>query len=253
MKISANPPAAVKPPSRAMMVPPEQAKGGTDGFARLLRGAGGRGAAEALLPDIIAGGNSRFEVETQIGDDAVRFDARPIVAPTGAAEAPGDGAGAKSGVTAGEALPGAAPAHADLLALVGQLARRLPDIADGPLAGRAWVAASQNAPAAPGRPIRIAASPVGRPPAPDGRESLPLTVRVSDDAAARPSTPPSPAHTNALTARLAALPREILVVLRGVTLSPDERETLIDAVRRELTPLRLGERTIRIVGAGGTA
>ncbi|WP_332819469.1 hypothetical protein [Sphingopyxis sp.] len=255
MKVSTDLPSGVKPVSRAMMAPPQQPKGGNGGFAHLLHGANGHGRAGATRPDLVVeGGNSRFEVETRIGDDAVRFDARPIVAPIGEPDV-SDSAEANIGSSpVGEAIPAGVATHADLMELVGHLVQRLPVIADRFTGKPGPVATPETAAAPPARARLIAGGSEGTPPSPGGRESLPLTVRVTEDPmAAKPSTPPAPAQTNALVARIAALPREIVIVLRGVTLSAEEHETLVDAAQKELAPLRLGERTIRIVGAGAKA
>lgn len=253
MKVSVNLPSGVTPPSRAMMAPPAQPKGENSGFAHLLRGANGRGGAGAQHLDLVAeSSNGRFKIETRIGDDAVRFDARPIVAPIGRSEAQ-DSAGASTGPSpAGEATPNGAPTYAHLLELVSHLVQRLPIIADR-LTGKPSPGATfEMAASSPARARQVAGGSAGTPPSPGGHETLPLAARVAEDPmAAKPSAPPAPVQTNALAARIAALPREILIVLRGVSLSAEERESLVDAVRRELAPLRLGERTIRIVGAGG--
>ena len=255
MKVSTNLPSGVKPVSRAMMAPPQQPKGGNGGFAHLLHGANGHGRAGATRPDLVVeGGNSRFEVETRIGDDAVRFDARAIVAPIGEPAAPNSAGANIAPSPAGKALPVGAPTHADLRELVGHLVQRLPVIADRLTAKPSGIAAAETGMSSPARARMIAGSSEGTPLLPDGRESLPLTVRVAEDPkAAKRSALPAPVQTTTLMARVAALPREIVIVLRGVKLLAEERETLIEAARQELAPLRLGERTIRIVGAGGKA
>jgi len=255
VKVSANLPSGVKPVSRAMMAPPLQSKDGNSGFAHLLRGANGHSGAGAMRDHlVVAGRNSRFEVETRIGDDAVRFDARPIIAPIGGPEVP-DSAEANIGSSpVDDAIPAGVPTHADLMELVGHLVQRLLVIADRLTTKPSGVAMPETAALPPARARVIAGDSGGTPPSPGGREFLPLTVIVAEDPiTAKPSTPPAPVQTNALVARIAALPREIVIVLRGVALSAEERETLVDAARKELAPLRLGERTIRIVGAGAKA
>lgn len=254
MKVSTNLPAGAKPVSRAMMAPPQQPKGGNGAFARLLRGANGHGGAGTRPELAVEGGNSRFEVETRIGDDAVRFDARPIVAPIGKPGTP-DIDGADSGSSPiDKAIPAGTPTRVDLRELVGHLIQRLPVIADRLTARPGGEALPETIVRLPARAGVIAEGSEGTPPSQGGRGSLPLMVSMTEDSmTAKPSTPPAPVQTTTLIARVAALPREIVIVVRGVRLSAEEREALAEAARHELAPLQLGERTIRIMGAGTKA
>lgn len=253
MKVSANLPSGTKPASRSLPASLQQPKGRNGGFAELLRGANGHRAADFRVPNLVVGaGNSRFEVETKIGDDAIRFDARPIVAPTGGTKSVG---GTDAGIEPSpiaKITEASVPTYAELAKLVAHLAQNLPAIAEHLTARSGPAAIAETASARPSGAPLPTGMPAAAPPAPGGREPLSLITKLTEAIAAKPTAAPPPLQTSTLAARVTALPREIVIMLRGVTLSAEERETLADTVQRELAPLRLNERTIRIMGAGGT-
>lgn len=228
-------------------------------FANLLRSAQGDGprppAPIPALPlaEITAGGN-RFSVETQIGDDAIRFDARPIVGPT-ATPVFSDDTDAKAAGPADDIQPSdITPPREELIALVVQIADRIPPLVtmpaqmatDGPSPPAPTISAQRTDGAAPRFPLVPQAGLLISPP---------LIVSVvgaqSPEAAAPPPPTPTPTTSHLLAARVAALPREVIVALHGVTLSSDDMLMLADTIRQALAQYRLEDRPVRIFGTGG--
>lgn len=246
MKIGGSPPpvpVAGRPPA------PTGARHGAGAFVDILHGGRniGRDAPSMVASFLVDTGAGRFEVETHVGDAAVRFDARPIVAPVTPDPRP-DAPGAVAAAT-DAAPPASEPPKAGLAELMHAIVQTLPafDTREAPPVS---TAPSEAPPAAPG----TRSGPAARAGAvPEGRVAPRLIVAVTDGVeaappAARQAPPPA---TNALSARVAALPREILIVLRGISLAADESRALVDEIRQALVHYRFRDRPIRILGAGG--
>lgn len=231
-----------------------QPDGRPDGFAEILRDGRGYaclrpGGCDPFHPVVEADG-ARFALETHIGDSAVRFDARPIVAPIGGTEdvAVEDAKRPPAVDTPTEALP--TVTYPALLQLSGEIAARLPVIADR-IAQARGTSVHGEAP-----PLRRKSGSVGTwrpldpatlsPPLRHG----PASFQARGSASAAPPAPPPTASQNMLAARVTALPREIVVVLRGLSLTASEARSLSDAMRGMLVLHQLGDRIIRFVGAG---
>lgn len=250
MKVSTNPPSATIFAGKAMPPPFQQIQGGHRSFAQLLRGPNGGRESNATMK--VETGANHFAVETRIGEDAVRFDARPIVAPTADAK-PAAPANARHSLAAkADAAEAPTPAQAELEKLVEQLARHLPSIA-GHFTKEYGPALQSTGPGGPRQIGPTTGTAAECTPLQMGRTPGQSTANTADVVATKPTSTPPPAQTSAVAARVSALPREIVIVLRGVSLSAKDRETLADIVRHELAPHRLGERMIRIIGAGGKA
>lgn len=255
MKIGASLPMPGNPSSQTghRSVAPSRAEGRPDAFAEILRDGRGYacvkpGGCDPFHPTVDTD-SARFVVETHIGDTAVRFDARPIVAPIGGPEE-----AAPQTFTAPKTpdAPREAPTtvtYPALLQLAGEIAARLPAIADRIVQAQAAPVRGESA-----RP-RIGGGGVGtwRPTETAMRSPAlrhgPTSFEARGSVSAAPQ-PPSTASQNMVAARIAALPREVMVVLRGLSLTASEERSLSDAMRGMLIQHHLGDRIIRIVGTG---
>lgn len=214
-------------------------------FAELL----GRGDQPPLVMDGLdfVSSDRQFRASVSVADDAIRFDARPVVAPTGTTGTDGTPAtldqgtpGAHGTLAASAVAPaytaeGTASIHVADLRATGAFDphRALSVAAVGP-AGRALGGspslASSAIPPAAGQASRLAAP----------AEALARSPSAADrPAGARPpSTRP---------ASITVLPREVLVVVHGLTLSSAESRILLQDVRDLLAAHGLGDKSVRLV------
>lgn len=249
MKISSTPPSPLS--CRASAAPSAPRRDG-GGFFGAMQGSLRNGYLEIsiceLFKPVVDTETGRFAVETAIGDDAVRFDARPILAPTGASGGAATGTGAPGAASTGQPAATDAPPHAALADLVAELAERLPVIA-----ARAAIPQGEAArsallfPVSSGPPPTPASSIAAASPARHRETAGAAPGRVGAAAALRylPDLGRTAARTSA---QVTALPRDVVVVLRGVSLSFEEGSMLSEKMRAVLAEHRLGDRTIRIMG-----
>lgn len=257
MKIGSSPPIPAPPLSGRTAAPnPSAARPNGGGFLDTMQGTRRNGYLEVSICDLfrpyVETGAGSFAVETAIGDDAVRFDARAIVAPTGGQADADTQVPASAPPAESEPSPDR-PAQSALAELVGELAERVSIIA------RQVESLHLGTVRSPAMPTdNIPASPTATPTAPG---SSPAALRRTPAAPTRPGEAasalryvPDPASSSTPTlARVTALPRDILVVLRGISLSAEESFALVDKMRGVLARHRLGDRMIRIVGTGAQA
>ena len=213
-------------------------------FAQLLldRGASS-GVAEEQFTFRSSGRD--FQASASIGEDAIRFDARPVVAP-GSVDmqiSPTSTAGDQAALTVRLDL-GAATELALIQQIsavrraVGQDANYLLQIALAPPA----VIETGFEPAQPPRGISPSAE-IQAMLAPAERSPGPRDLSVPE--APAPSSLRSPGKT-VPPASLALLAQEVLITVRGLALSPSEIETLLNDVRQLLAANGIAERTVRI-------
>lgn len=226
-------------------------RGGADDFARLLRQerTGMRQAVMASVAGVIVDRGDdvgvQFDVRTEIGDDAIRFDARPIVGDTARVNA----SASCTAPTSGEELPAAAlPVSASVSGLLRQIEAQLPLVVE-----RAIAMASHE------RPIQAAVDAAATRGASAMSTATPSALNAGEHralqavrSASRPTPPsaeppPPPPDKRAPTARVAVMPREVSVLIRGVSLSARDSQTLGEAVRELLRDYRLGQHTVHIV------
>lgn len=239
------------------------------GFADLLRGAGpsGERRAETMVGEATGlpvpastasmgadplgyapQGAKHFEVRSEIGDSAVRFDARPIVAPTGA---PGAGDFA-IGVSAGAEvqtpeIPGLDAKQ--LAALVEALTQGVASLIGDPNPSR-FAESNTAGPRGETRVPRAGLTAETRAAAAQsairaGLSRADTTARIAAGSGVK--APASSTNNSALFARIAALPREIAVVIRGVNLSAQDREIIGERLASLFAEHGLADRTIRII------
>lgn len=222
----------------------------TFSFAELLAGA--ERSPGAPGEDLAFSSRGRdFRGSLTVGEGAIRFDARPVVAPV---DMPVDrdlaatsaGSAQLVAVTAGLEQPGL---HPD-----GVLsAFRLPlsvQAVGGAASDRAGAGATRGA--AGSRHPGAAATP---PPAgaSAGRSSVP-TGEALEQGGARQAARAARGATAAETrppASVVLSPQEVLVVVHGIALSPGERKALLLDVRELLAAHGLGDRAIRLRMDGG--
>ena len=180
-----------------------------------------------------------------IGEDAVRFDARPIIGRALAMELPVETSHPVKTEMARPVLP----------------TTDTPEFERGPALSRAIALAAPRIAALVSEPAtsQVAAPvPADRPAASakagvaEFVEPLAPTIanrRLASEGAA-PSVPPLPDAANAgisADVSLALLADEVLVTVRGLDLSAEEEETLADEARRLLASSDFGGRLLRVV------
>lgn len=177
-----------------------------------------------------------------IGEDAVRFNARPIV-----------GRAFVAGTLVEVASPGypepaqQAQGSIDPLALEPELRRaimlaapKIGALVSGPAAWKI------TAPSSAGRQASQAKSAVARPAEP----LAPTRANrwAASEGSAAPSPPSDPGKSEIRTdISLTLLADEVLVTVRGLDLSADEEEALADEARRLLASFDFGGRPLRVV------
>lgn len=189
----------------------------------------------------------QFRASVSVADDAIRFDARPVVAPAGTTETGGaptpldDSTLGALGTLTASAV---APAHgaegtasidvADLRAAGAFDFQRTRSGEGGGPTGRT----QGGSPALASPAIAPAAGPT------------PPLAPPADRLALSPSSADRPVGTRPLTTRPASitvLPREVLVVVHGLALSSAESRILLQDVRDLLAAHGLGEKSVRLV------
>lgn len=183
-----------------------------------------------------------------IGEDAVRFDARPVVGRSFVAGTPAEGA------TAGYAEPAPRAAanlelvepEAELHRTLALVAARVEAVVSRPVS---WtVAAPVSARRSAGAAKDAAARPMeALSPTRAGRWIAPAASAASAVPAAPPAASRSDVRANIA---LTLLADEVLVTVRGLDLSPDEEEALADEARRLLASSDFGGRPLRVLTSG---
>lgn len=254
MKITQSPPAAAFRPlenrNAAAPSPPARQRPFLDILQADRSGKPPVVNIRALLECVVEAGGQRFAVATHIGEDAVRFDARPIVAPSGEPAGENDGPPLTPAPRA-ELPPPQNPlrdpapqfAHArDLGARIGLHAAMIAsEIGAGRLdtrpldqAGRGGrMASSGLAPAIPAAVLSGGAQP---PPSAEASAQRPASARTRGGGGS---------DTSAFV-RLSALPRDIILAIRGMPLSAADIRALREALRETLERHGLGDRAVRI-------
>lgn len=254
MKITQPPPAAAFRPllnrNAAAPSPPARQRPFLDILQADRRGKPPVVDIRALLEPVIEAGGQRFAVATHIGEDAVRFDARPIVAPSGEPMSEQEGQ-PPAAVTREDLptpqipLPSPAPefAHArDLGARIGLHAATLAsEIAAGRLDTRGIEQAARGERAASSGLATAAPSAT----ASRGAQPPPSAETSAPRAASARSRGGGAAETSAFV-RLSALPRDIVLAIRGMSLSAADVRALREALRETLERHGLGDRPVRI-------
>jgi hypothetical protein len=215
-------------------------------FAELLLGSDPALATASAEFDFASSGRD-FRGTVNVGEDAIRFDARPVVAPAQLAGPDELVHDAVSGAAPGH--PGTSPAINDPAA--GAPVRVLQALSpafhgSGPFQ-QGLRAADASAPTGRERPGKgtapgLAASPAHRArasgiatPAADGPPEATFAARAA--AAAAQAKPP---------VSMVVSPQDVLVVVHGITLSAAELKTLLQDVRDLLASHGFGDRAIRL-------
>ena len=174
-----------------------------------------------------------------IGEDAVRFDARPVVGrsvvPAMALE-PATRVPAQSSEPAA-ASPDAAPFGLQLQRAFARAVHRSGGAAPGPVVWTVTEAVSLHPAARSGRQA------TGSPAAPPRAER----ALAPKDPSAPAATAPGARGEQRTNISLTLLADEVLVTVRGISLTADEEERLGEEMRGLLASFDLGERTVRVV------
>lgn len=248
--IVGRPPPPNGPPSQGGGAQHRAAQGerSTFSFAELLAGA--ERSPGAPGEDLAFSSHGRdFRGSLTVGEDAIRFDARPIVAPVDLPvdrelAAPSTGSAQHVPVTAGLEQPGLRPDG--ILS-----AFRLPLSAQA-VGGAASDRADATRGAARSRHLGAAAmTPL--PGASAGRSSVATDAASQHGGASRAARAARGATAAEVRppASVVLSPQEVLVVVHGIALSPGERKALLLDVRELLAAHGLGDRAIRLRMDGG--
>lgn len=249
-------------PSRGPSVRDATSADGNDSFAQLIAGlperAGSRNGVEAVLhsPEVESAGRAANEV--RIGDDAIRFDAKAIVAPSGAGPMPVRNE--PDGRACELVAPIPAPAASQSLCPnVEQVLAAGADLTSGPA-----IPMQQAQPTAHSR-VRVNLarhfSAAAGLPSPGGIG--PRAARFSIDfprmdAGEVPTGQPlrravSTPDTSAIFARLVAIDGSYRVRTRGAALTPGEADKLSERIRAALREYGLADRPVTISTTAGAA
>jgi hypothetical protein len=174
-----------------------------------------------------------------IGDDAVRFDARPMVGRSFAPEAPIETAssGHEALLPLMRASSDAPPLDVALARSIAMVVPRIEALVPGLIA---WTV---TAPGAFRRAAGSTASAAPQPLEPLARADRPA-AQVRSSAPARASENKSDMPTNI---SLALLADEVLITVRGMDLTDGEEEALGEELRRLFAASEFGGRTVRVV------
>jgi hypothetical protein len=182
-----------------------------------------------------------------IGDDAVRFDARPVVGRAFVPEAP---VGVPSLGRAESAMPDrpdveALPSEVELLRALALAAPKFAVAMPASGSGRSPGTAPSRQSSGPAGGGQLHSSGVnGRPAA---NHPNPPTARAAG--ASTPAARGAKSEFGAILA-LTSLPGEVVLSVRGLELTADEKESLMDEVRHLLAGTSFGNRTLRVVTSG---
>lgn len=231
----------------------DAASGGVS-FARML---------ESLQPTLprsftVATPGQVFEVETRIGDDAVSFQARPIVGPGGAIPASGEGFSPEDGSFARNAGDRALPdpdgvtdaslsmRHVSMRELGSEPGTGMSDRGVAPERAIRDVGIGGRSPSLPGPSAQQSAT---------SSATRTMPTRLAPVAPTAPLAPTQPTARHATTAAnqpvvVALLPQEVRVMVRGIDLSEDLARALSREIGRALARYGFADRAVHIVSTG---
>lgn len=227
-------------------------------FGLLVRDSGDEGKS------IVAAGLSRnrtanseeatFAARTCIGDDAVPFDARPIVAPAQVSaeqvlEQPSHTA------SAAEVAKTLSPTISEtiLLSILKDVVERRSAVVSSLATDSKNEHGGNKQTIERGAATRAVSDSAGMatPPSAIGQPGVAALGGTQTPTALSSSVRPMTSSGHHMAARITALPSEVIISLRGLALSSAEREALADEIQAMLKHYQFDDRVIRIVGFGG--
>lgn len=189
-----------------------------------------------------------YSVTTAIGDSAASFEALPLIGPVGSV--PGGLKSASPQIIAGETAlsrPAVPPAPASISAKHGNgIALSTPGNPAAQSPKTRSAAAISSSPTIPHHQPQAFGSHAIFGPKIDGASKAGGGAPVS-------APPPIVSKAASFAAVVAALPQEVRVLIRGVTLGQSERDALAREIRAAFSEHGLGQRSVRIISGEGAS